>query len=511
MDNWNSPHEPSIDPGDTQPVISPGDTRPFTTHAAHRTSPVSMFWLMIGGMGGVAILALCLYVIFRLSGAAAGPLPVHTVVLHVEDQSTSITTQAVTVQDLLTQQGITLLADQVVVPPLDTALTNSMRVTVMTERPVTVVLNGEITVFRTAFDHPLAILDSLAVFPDEQDAVLINGSAVAIENLEHYPLPAQHIEVRSGIRVTLDIDGEIREWVTTEATVGDVLEDAGISLFLGDVVEPPVDSTVTDGMTIRVERSFPVTITVNETQIETRTAGDTVTDALDAADIALNGLDYSIPPENTRLSSGMQVRVVRVTEEVIAETEPLPYEVVYQADAELELDQQAVIQAGVNGVQQHNIRVRYEDEVEVSRVDEGVSVTQEPVNQVVSYGTKVVLRTIDTPEGPREYWRKLRLYATSYHPRALGGDNITSIGKVLQKGIVAIDPKLIPYETQMFIPDYGIGLAADTGGPRLSRYWIDLGYSDEDWVHWARWTDVYLLTPVPPDIQYLLPPVRTPQ
>src|SRR5690606_33940446 len=98
---------------------------------------------------------------------------------------------------------------------------------------------------------------------------------------------AQHIEVRSGIRVILEVDGETHEWVTTASTVGDVLEDAGVSLYLGDVVEPPVDSTVTDGMTIRVERSFPVTITIDDTQIETRAAGDTVADALAAADIIL--------------------------------------------------------------------------------------------------------------------------------------------------------------------------------------------------------------------------------
>lgn len=510
MDPWNS-HEPPIHSGDTQPVISHGDTRPFTTHAARRTTSASAFWLILGGVGGLAVLALCLYFIFRLSGTAAAPLPIHTVVLHVEDQSSSITTQAAKVEDLLRQQGITLRGDQVVMPSLDTPLTDAMRVTVMTERQVTVVLDGEITMFRTAFDHPQAILDSLGVFPDEHDAVLVNGSLVTFENLDSYPLPAQHIEVRSGIRVTLEVDGETREWVSTAATVGDVLEDAGVTLYLGDRVEPPVDSPVTDGMTIRVERSFPVTITIDDTQIETRAAGDTVADALAAADIILSGLDYTVPPENTRLSAEMHVRVIRVTEEVLAETASLPYEVVYQADPELELDQQAVLQAGVNGVQQHNIRVRYEDGVEVSRVDEGMTITQDPVSQIVGYGTKIVLRTIDTPEGPREYWRKLRLYATSYYPKALGGDNITATGKVLVKGIVAIDPKLIPYDTQMFIPDYGIGLAADTGGPRLSRYWIDLGYSDEDWVHWARWTDVYLLTPVPPDIQYLLPAVRTPQ
>jgi 3D (Asp-Asp-Asp) domain-containing protein len=272
-----------------------------------------------------------------------------------------------------------------------------------------------------------------------------------------------------------------------------------------------VDTTVEEGMMITVERSSQVTITIGDTQIETRASGATVADALSAGEIILNGLDYTIPPENTRLTPDMNVRVVRVTEEVLAETEPLPYEVIYQADAELELDQQAVIQTGVEGVQQHNIRVRYEDGVEVSRTDEGLSVTQEPVDQIIAYGTNVVLRTIDTAEGPREYWRKLRLYATSYYPKALGGDNVTATGMTLQKGVVAIDPKLIPYDTQMYIPDYGIGIAGDTGGPRLSRYWIDLGYSDADWVHWARWTDVYLLTPVPPDIQYLLPAVQTPQ
>jgi 3D (Asp-Asp-Asp) domain-containing protein len=153
-------------------------------------------------------------------------------------------------------------------------------------------------------------------------------------------------------------------------------------------------------------------------------------------------------------------------------------------------------------------RVRQENGVEVSREQVSSMVISEPVNEIIAYGTKVVIRTIDTPEGPLEYWRVLRnMVTTSYHPAALGGDDVTAIGMKLTKGIVGADPKLIPYRTRIYVPGYGVGIVADTGGPRSTRYWIDLGYDDENYVPWSRRdTSVYLLTPVPENINYLLPP-----
>jgi len=106
----------------------------------------------------------------------------------------------------------------------------------------------------------------------------------------------------------------------------------------------------------------------------------------------------------------------------------------------------------------------------------------------------------------------MRLYATSYHPAALGGDNVTATGRILTKGIVGIDPTLIPYGSQMYVPGYGLALAADTGkaadtGIRRRKLWIDLGYDDENWVSWSRYVDVYMLTPVPAEIEYILPEI----
>ncbi|NOG51091.1 MAG: hypothetical protein HND48_17895 [Chloroflexi bacterium] len=130
---------------------------------------------------------------------------------------------------------------------------------------------------------------------------------------------------------------------------------------------------------------------------------------------------------------------------------------------------------------------------------------QDPVNEVLSYGTRLVYRTVDTPDGPREYWRKLRMYATSYHPAALGGDDVTATGARLTKGIVAINPRIVPYGTVLYVEGYGEGLAADTGGPRSTPYWIDLGYDDDNYRRWSRYVDVYLLAPPPENIPLLLP------
>ncbi len=71
------------------------------------------------------------------------------------------------------------------------------------------------------------------------------------------------------------------------------------------------------------------------------------------------------------------------------------------------------------------------------------------------------------------------------------------------KGIVAIDPRVIPFYTMMYIPGYGVGMAADTGGAIKGR-WIDLAYAEDDEVDWATgWVEIYLLTPVPPADQIL--------
>lgn len=58
------------------------------------------------------------------------------------------------------------------------------------------------------------------------------------------------------------------------------------------------------------------------------------------------------------------------------------------------------------------------------------------------------------------------MVATAYYSGGggLNGNGITAIGLRVRKGIVAVDPRVIPLGTKLYIPGYGEALAADTGG-----------------------------------------------
>jgi 3D (Asp-Asp-Asp) domain-containing protein len=68
--------------------------------------------------------------------------------------------------------------------------------------------------------------------------------------------------------------------------------------------------------------------------------------------------------------------------------------------------------------------------------------------------------------------------ATAYYAFGSGGNDIngngiTALGLRARKGIVAVDPRIIPLGTRLYIPGYGEALAADTGG-WIKNYRVDL-------------------------------------
>jgi 3D (Asp-Asp-Asp) domain-containing protein len=144
---------------------------------------------------------------------------------------------------------------------------------------------------------------------------------------------------------------------------------------------------------------------------------------------------------------------------------------------------------------------------------ENVYVAIPPTTKIMGYGTNIIVRTLDTPSGPVQYWRKIRVLATSYSAATAGTSpdapwyGRTRLGLQMRFGIVAVDPRYIALSSEVYVPGYGVGFAGDTGGAIKGRR-IDLGYDDDNLVLWYRWVDVYLLTPVPPadQISYILGP-----
>ena len=91
--------------------------------------------------------------------------------------------------------------------------------------------------------------------------------------------------------------------------------------------------------------------------------------------------------------------------------------------------------------------------------------------------TKPATKPKEAPKG-----RKITVVATAYDtsPAQNGGYTVTATGKPLKRGMIAVDPKVIPLGSIVHIPGYGEGWATDTGGAIKGRR-IDVCHASRSW------------------------------
>ncbi|MBI4091492.1 G5 domain-containing protein, partial [candidate division WWE3 bacterium] len=176
-----------------------------------------------------------------------------------------------------------------------------------------------------------------------------------------------------------------------------------------------------------------------------------------------------------------------------------PFEIIYKTDESLEFGKTAVLHEGKPGTKTTKFLLRYYGEQLISK-DKTDTQIVEPVNRVISKGTKIVWTNASAERcGEFKYWQRYeKVYMTTYTPQCEGCNAWTSIGLNAGYGIIAVDPKKIPYWTKVCVPGYGIAVAGDTGGAMRSYpgLLIDLGFNSlapkDKWLTTGRY-DMYIL------------------
>lgn len=95
---------------------------------------------------------------------------------------------------------------------------------------------------------------------------------------------------------------------------------------------------------------------------------------------------------------------------------------------------------------------------------------------------------------PNRAIRSLNVRATGYTRYDEGCSSYTSTGAYLQRGIIAVDPDVIPIGTRLYIPGYGQAVAADVGGA-IEGNVIDLAFDSVDEAYeWGnRYVTIYVM------------------
>ena len=435
----------------------------------------------------------------------------------------TIKTHRRTVGDLLMDLGMTIHAQDRVTPPVTTHLRHAMTISVQRAQRIQLWADGRPLEIASWGQTAYAVLTEAGITVDQYDQVQIADQRLRMEeplppatvtqlpqtysrgyawdNWQYEPI---QLRLQRSMPLTVQDGGLPFTLRTTAQTIGEALHQAEITIYLGDLVQPSLGTVVSPGLRVQIQRSKPILLRVDERVMKTRSRAQTVGDALVEVGVGISGLDKVTPALDTLLKDDLEIAIIRVHETIEIKEKIAPFETVFQPDPNLPIDTQQQQTPGAEGITRERYRVRFENGQEVARTLEDTWVAQEPAQRIIAFGQLIQPQTITTPEGEQiTYWRKIRMMASSYSASTAGVSpdkawyGRTYTGDPMRKGVVAVDPKIIPLRSRVFVSGYGYGDALDIGTAIRSRR-IDLGYDNDNLQLWNRWVDVYLLWPPPP-------------
>jgi len=282
------------------------------------------------------------------------------------------------------------------------------------------------------------------------------------------------------------IDGAQRmQYSTFSGTVGEFLLEKGFSLKEYDKVLPAKGEQLHDGDIIVIKRAIPVFLTVDGREREIWTHASEAAGLLREQNIKLQEDDLIFPALNHPLKPGDEIVVVRVEKKYEVYQEKIPFRTIRVPNADLEGGVVRVRQEGIEGLQENIWELVKENGKEVSRTLLSSTIVSEPQDLVLEYGE---LNLSSRSGESMRYERVITVEATAYCPGTPGSgcpidergasqctgfynDGYTFTGVKARAGdgtrenphIIAVDPRLIPLKTLVYLEGYGYARAEDTG------------------------------------------------
>jgi 3D (Asp-Asp-Asp) domain-containing protein len=236
--------------------------------------------------------------------------------------------------------------------------------------------------------------------------------------------------------ITFESNGTTTQHVTGAATVGDFLRERNVTVGAHDFVDPASDVPLSDGLVVTYRAAVPETTQTSSAAVVTWIRDEKHV----LASPTLHQFDYSMTPGTTK-----------------------------------------TIARGALGERDVIVRYTRRDDGSIQRWVVASHVTRKPRPHVLAVGAdeyQAFARFEAHGVARMAYLAAsaMQMVATAYTANCAGCGGVTATGRLAGHGVVAVDPRVIPLGTRLFIPGYGSAVAGDTGGA-IRGLRIDLGFN----------------------------------
>ncbi|SEM71505.1 Uncharacterized conserved protein YabE, contains G5 and tandem DUF348 domains [Paenibacillus sp. cl141a] len=342
---------------------------------------------------------------------------------------------------------------------------------------------------------------------------------------------------QAGKEVQLVVDGRVTTVETRGSLLQELLDEQAITLSPQDQISMPLNGAIRDGDRIIIDRAIPVNVTVGSKTKTIFTSQDTVDHVLKEAGVTIQGEDIVQPSQDTKLTSNMNIHVVRVTKQKVKETEDREFRVIKTADPSLEKGDNRVIQRGEPGLMVNHYEKVYHNGKLVSKTKVSQEIERKTKDKIIAVGTKKVEKPVivqaaatDVKATPAKLsgtkkvttakavennvvsragvdfkYKKVlnNVSMTAYSAEQQGIGTRTASGTRVTEGrTIAVDPNIIPIGWWVYIEGIGFRRAEDTGGA-IKGNKIDVYYDSlKSAMNFGRKSGrtVYVIGPVKPEL-----------
>jgi 3D (Asp-Asp-Asp) domain-containing protein len=303
--------------------------------------------------------------------------------------------------------------------------------------------------------------------------------------------------------ITLVRNGQAEPVRTRAMTVKELLSEQNIERAPSDALDVDPSSPLSDGETIAYRAAVPVTLVVDGKTQTVQTSADTVGEVLAQQQVAFDYHDRVMPAVPTAVSTDDTIRVDHVNSWVERVTKPVGPPTEHLISFKLAVGHVKVMKNGTPGEREISYRVtRQANRSQAPRhVQFASRIVRKPQPRVIAAGIGDYSSLAAFAQRGLDGTIKLAkaavsMVATAYTANCYGCSGVTASGQHAGHGIVAVDPRVIPLGSHLYIPGYGQAVAGDTGGA-IHGNRVDLGFnSSSDAMQFGRRSvTVYVLHP----------------